>query len=173
MSGNHAASGAAARWRPMRRARDRGPRAALCVLVAMASLAFGREAASQQFLDGVERVFVGRVIHAESEFVDDGRLILTRYRFALRDGYGGSSGSTVEIVEYGGTVGDVTLTLSHGVEYRVGSTYLVFAERDESGRLRTRGGSQGRFQVAVDGAGLLQHSKPAAGEPSSGGSSSH
>ncbi len=143
--------GAAVRSRPKASVSAWGVRAALGLLVTAMAPAAVHEDATSRFLGRAEKVFVGRVIRAESQTTPDGRLILTHYRFATQEGLSG--GSTVELVEYGGSVGDTTLTLSHGVDYRLGSIYLVFAGRDEVGRWRTINGSQGRLLVIVDKSG--------------------
>lgn len=118
---------------------------------------------AQGFLDHCDGVFVGRLVDARSTLGPDGRLILTHYIFSAEEWlslsagrdrqWQGLGGEPIDVVEWGGTVGDTTLTLSHGVRYRVGGSYLVFVEKEEPDRLRTVGGPLGSLEISITDSG--------------------
>ncbi len=104
-------------------------------------------------VQAADAVFLGSLRDKESFSSDDGRLIWTRHLFAVQETLRGPAQDTIEIFELGGTVGDVSLTVSHGASYEFARPYLIFARRDEGGRLQTWGGPEGRLTVLQDGSG--------------------
>ena len=102
------------------------------------------------FIEQTQFIFLGRVIGLESFHSDSGQFILTRYTFQVEESIKGAEAERLEIVEYGGTVGDETLTVSHSPGYGLNQEYLVFCYVDPLRQNRTLGGSLGRFAVLQD-----------------------
>jgi hypothetical protein len=76
--------------------------------------------------------------------------IFTRTRIAVDQTYKGSAGPTVDVVQLGGTVGTVKVTVQGALEWQVGEEVLVFAEPYDAATYQVTGFSQGRFKVERD-----------------------
>lgn len=87
----------------------------------------------------------------ESFRTPDGRFILTRHRFAVQETLKGNPQDRLEIIEYGGTLGEMTMRVSHGPHYLVGQEYLVFSYIDLLKHNRTLAGPMGQFRIVRDG----------------------
>lgn len=111
------------------------------------------EISAAQYVDQSDMIFVGRLMAKENFFSGDRRLILTRYFFSIVEPIKGKLRDRESLVEYGGEVDGLRLTVSHGVTYEKGREYLIFAETARDGTLRTLGGPLGRLPVLSDGAG--------------------
>ena len=105
------------------------------------------------FINNSRLIFTGKVVRQESYWDPSGRLIMTRYVLRVLEPLKGESGSYVEIVEYGGTVGEETMSVAHAASYIHDQEYAVFSYRDLLGNQRTLGGSMGQFQILGDRAG--------------------
>ncbi|MBI2821703.1 MAG: hypothetical protein HYX74_05710 [Acidobacteria bacterium] len=108
---------------------------------------------TDDFVKETERIFVGRLIDRQSYRSHDGRFIFTRYRFQVRETIKGVPENMVEITEYGGTVGEETMTVSHTAGYVPNQEYLVFSYVDLLRHNRTLAGPLGQFPVVADAAG--------------------
>lgn len=97
-------------------------------------------------------IFVGQVI-STSSFRDSRGLILTRYEFLIREPLKGKATGTVELTEYGGSVGNESMSVSHSANLSRGQEYIIFAAPDLAGRLRTVGGPLGSLLIVADGYG--------------------
>ena len=103
------------------------------------------------FIEQTEFIFLGKVIALESFHSDNGQFILTRYTFQVEESIkGAAEAERLEIVEYGGTVGDETVTVSHSPQYGLNREYLVFCYVDPLRQNRTLGGPLGRLAVLQD-----------------------
>ncbi len=102
------------------------------------------------FIEQTHFIFLGKVIGLESFRSNSGQFILTRYTFQVEENIKGAKAEQLEIVEYGGTVGEETVTVSHSPEYGLNREYLVFCYVDPLQLNRTLGGPLGRFAVLQD-----------------------
>lgn len=102
------------------------------------------------FLRQTQSIFVGKLINKESFYSPDRRFIFTRHLFEVRETIKGTPTGRTEVIEYGGTVGDETMAVSHGPSYVLGQEYLVFSYVDLLKHSRTFAGALGQFQVVRD-----------------------
>lgn len=125
------------------------------VFLLVPALALGQSVnlSGKDFLEKSNLIFSGKLVEKKSFRSDDGRFILTRHVFKVHDPIKGNLGELVEITEYGGTVGDMTLAVSHNPSYAVGQEYLVFSYLDLERRNRTLGGPWGQLPVVSDQSG--------------------
>lgn len=107
----------------------------------------------KDFLEKSNSIFAGKLVEKKSFRSEDGRFIYTRHVFKVHDSIKGNLGELFEITEYGGTVGDMTLAVSHNPSYAVGQDYLVFSYLDLERRNRTLGGPWGQLPVVSDKSG--------------------
>ena len=125
--------------------------AALLVLVILAPRmepGLSKAARGRQVADWIalsQQIFVARVLDRET-FSEAGN-IMTRYSLRISEAFKGKPPEIAEVVEFGGTLRGVTMTVSHGARFQLGSDYLVFAWTDDSGRMRTVGGESGALPV--------------------------
>ena len=102
------------------------------------------------FLEKTELVFVGKLVQKQSFWSQDRGMIFTSHVFQIQDVIKGTPQSPVEIIEYGGTVGDQTVTASHQPRYLLDQEYLVFSYIDLLKHNRTLAGPLGQFPVVRD-----------------------
>ena len=102
------------------------------------------------FIEQTQFIFLGKVIGRESFRSENGHFILTRYTFQVTESIKGVETEQLEIVEYGGTVGEETVTVSHSPDYGLNREYLVFCYVDPLQLNRTLGGPLGRLAVLQD-----------------------
>lgn len=107
----------------------------------------------EDFFQKTNFIFVGELLDKQSFRSDDGRFIMTRHVFQLREAIKGDPGPQVEIVEYGGTLAEMTLEVSHTPAYLVGQEYLVFTYQDLRKQNRTWAGPLGQLPVLKDARG--------------------
>ncbi len=128
----------------------------LATLLSTGPPAHGKDpSASSEFLRQSQSIFRGRVVESESFPDTDTGDILTRYLFQVDETLKGRKSDLFEIIEYGGTLGDLTMFVPHGANYHQGAEYLVFAWRDALGRGRTLAGSEGGLPLVSDRGGNL------------------
>jgi len=125
----------------------------------------------------------GRVQSVESYWNSAHTKIFTRTVVAVDETYKGNAGQTVEIVQLGGTVGNIKVSVQGALTWRPGEEVLLFAEPFDGQAFQVSGFSQGKFLVqrdpdtgvayvqapALAGAALL--GAPAAGAPARRGTS--
>ncbi len=121
--------------------------AVLCSSQALAFQAQIRDVSATDFLQRSESIFRGRLISSESFVPAGGGTILTRHRFAVSRWVKGAGNRTIELIEYGGQVGQQTLSVSHQARYRSDQDYLVFSKVDGLGYRRTLGGPWGALPL--------------------------
>ena len=105
------------------------------------------------FLEKTNYIFTGKLIDKKSYWSEDGSSIMTRHVFDVQDTVKGTPGGTVTVTEYGGTVGNRSMTLSHNSNYVLGQEYLVFTYVDLLKHNRTLAGPLGQFRVISDRGG--------------------
>lgn len=124
----------------------------LANLVSIVSLAQNGyfKVSGPDFLERTNFIFVGTLLDQASFRSPDGRYILTRHIFRVEDAVKGKPGTTIEIMEYGGTLGNKSMTVSHSASYQEGGKYLVFSHPRSTAGNRTFAGPLGRFPVLTD-----------------------
>ncbi len=97
---------------------------------------------------GAERVFQGVCTEARSELDANGRAV-TRYRFAVSEGFKGTPGTSVEIVQPGGTFAGRSLIIAGAASFRAGEEAVVFVGKacPKTGCAFTVGLAQGKFGI--------------------------
>jgi hypothetical protein len=108
--------------------------------------------ASTDFLERSDRIFAGRLVDKQS-FWKAGN-IFTRYMFDVTHTIKGRSTEHHELIEYGGTVDGVTMSVTHQASYAVGGEYLVISYVDLLGHNRTFSGPLGQFPILSNGSGM-------------------
>jgi hypothetical protein len=104
----------------------------------------------QQLGGQSELVIRGRVESSESYWNEQHTKIFTRTRIAVDEAYKGIAPATVDIVQLGGIVGSMKVTVHGALRWRVGDEVLLFAEAYDAESYRVSGFSQGRFSVERD-----------------------
>lgn len=94
-----------------------------------------------------ELVFRGKVVSVNSYWNDKHTKIFTRTRVAVDETYKGSSWAVVDVVQLGGTVGKVKVTVQGALQWNVGEEVLLFAEPYDTGSFQVSGFSQGKFGI--------------------------
>lgn len=97
-------------------------------------------------------VVSGHVQSVESYWNARHTKIFTRITIAVDQTYKGGARPTVDIVQLGGVVGTVKITVQGALQWRVGEEVLVFAEPYDAGTYQVTGFSQGRFKIERDAA---------------------
>jgi len=94
-----------------------------------------------------ELVVRGRVQSSESYWNEKHTKIFTRTHIAVDQTYKGIAPSTVEVVQIGGIVGPIKVTVHGALRWRPGDEVLLFAEPVDASSYRVSGFSQGRFSI--------------------------
>lgn len=110
---------------------------------------------SDRFLRLSRTIFRGRVVNSETFFNSETGDIMTRYLFQVDETLKGPASGQIEIIEYGGTIGGLTMMVPHGARYQSNTEYLVFAWRDGLRQERTLGGDQGALPLIPDQTGNI------------------
>ena len=92
----------------------------------------------------------GRVQSVESYWNNERTKIFTSTEIAVEETYKGSTGQTIEIVQLGGTVGKVKVSVQGALGWKAGEEVLLFAEPYDAGTFQVSGFSQGKFLVERD-----------------------
>ncbi len=128
--------------------------ACLCLLLltwsAFAGATLLEYLSPQQLGTRSELVVRGRVQSSESYWNGKHTKIFTRTRIAVDETYKGIAPATVEIVQIGGIVGSVKVTVHGALRWRPGDEVLLFAEPYDAESYRVSGFSQGRFAIERD-----------------------
>lgn len=97
-----------------------------------------------------ELVVEGRVV-AQRSFWNSARTrILTETEVAVDRAHKGRGPSTVTVVQMGGVVDGMRMTVQGAVSWRLDEEVLLFLEPSLPGRHRLAGFSQGKFRIEVD-----------------------
>lgn len=92
----------------------------------------------------------GRVENVQSYWNAKHTKIFTRTRVAVDEAYKGNVGPALDIVQLGGVVGNVKVTVQGALQWKVGEEVLVFAEPYDATAYQVAGFSQGRFKIERD-----------------------
>jgi len=106
-----------------------------------------------------ELVFRGKVVSVDSYWNSKHTKIFTRARIAADETYKGDSRSIVDVIQIGGTVGNVKVTVQGALQWTPGEEVLLFAEPYDGFTYQVSGFSQGKFSIKHDartGAAYIQ-----------------
>lgn len=123
---------------------------ALCAAAAVAQATVVVRASVEDLTDRCRCAVVGRVLDRTVEVEPDTGWVWTRHRVALETTWVGSEQDEVVVSVPGGTVGDVTQEFHGGARLAPGARVVVFAWKDDAGRLQVLGEAQGAFVVTRD-----------------------
>jgi hypothetical protein len=104
----------------------------------------------RQLGDQSKLVARGRVQSVESYWNDKHTKVFTRTRIAVDETYKGSPRSAIEVIQLGGVVGNLRVTVHGAPHWEVGEEVLLFAEPYDAGDFRVSGFSQGKFRIERD-----------------------
>jgi hypothetical protein len=120
----------------------------LCPAVARATLVEYRS--PRQLGDQSEVVVRGSVESVESYWNDKHTKVFTRTRIAVDETYKGSPRSAINVIQLGGVVGNIRVTVHGAPHWEVGEEVLLFAGPYDAGDFRVSGFSQGKFRIERD-----------------------
>ena len=104
----------------------------------------------------------GTVVSVESYWNDTHSKIFTRTRISVDETYKGAEQAAIDIIQLGGVVDGVRVTVHGALQWHVGEEVLLFAERYDAAHYRVSGFSQGKFEVERDPeTGVIDHPQPA------------
>jgi hypothetical protein len=109
-------------------------------------------------VDDARTIATGTVLQSFARLTDRGE-IETVYVLSVHEVLKGTlAASTIELVQFGGEIGDRWDAMSGAPRYEAGKRYLVFLDRDRKGQWTTRDLTLGRFEFArgTDGELLLR-----------------
>lgn len=92
----------------------------------------------------------GKVVSVDSYWNADHSKIFTRTRVGVDEIYKGAEEPTVEIIQLGGVVDNVRVTVHGALQWVPGEEVLLFVERQDTGDFRVAGFSQGKFHIERD-----------------------
>ncbi len=104
----------------------------------------------RQLGEQAEIVVRGRVESSESFWNDARTKVFTRTRIAIDETYKGAPRATVDIIQLGGVVDGIRVTVHGAPIWRVGQEVLLFAEPYDDQYFRVSGFCQGKFRVMRD-----------------------
>lgn len=101
---------------------------------------------------GNESVLVvqGRVSGVESYWNDTHTKILTEARISVDESYKGDGGRSLRVVQLGGVVGNVRMTVHGAIQWHAGTEVVLFLEPAMPGTYQVAGLTQGKFDVERD-----------------------
>ena len=101
---------------------------------------------------GAESALVvsGQVTEVRSYWNDSRTKIITETRIDVFDSYKGAAGGSVNVIQLGGVVGNVRMTVHGALAWKPGEEVLVFLEATGSGIYQVSGFSQGKFRIERD-----------------------
>jgi hypothetical protein len=92
----------------------------------------------------------GLVVSVDSHWNDKHTKVFTTTRVAVDETYKGVSIPTVDIVQLGGVVGTVKVTVAGALQWKAGEEVLLFLEPYRQGTYQVSGFSQGKFNIEHD-----------------------
>jgi hypothetical protein len=92
----------------------------------------------------------GRVSAVRSYWNQDHTKILTEASVAVEESFKGDAVSTVRVVQLGGVVGHVRMTVHGALQWRAGEEVVLFLEPATPGAYQVSGFTQGKYHVERD-----------------------
>ncbi len=124
----------------------------LITTVPNSSRAQSEEMSTETLVRRADVIVVGKVTAVQSEWNSDRSRIYTTVTVAIDQRIKGEEGqSSLSISTPGGEIDGVGEWYSHTPKFKVNEEIVVFAEKDQNGRLRVAGGDQGKITVKEDG----------------------
>jgi len=105
----------------------------------------------EQLIDGSDVIASGRVTQSWAAWDSEHKYIWTHYVLSVKGMARGTSASSVEFAEPGGTIGGASLSIAGTVTYQIGDNVVIFLWKMPNGYLRTAGWAQGKYQLDADG----------------------
>ena len=117
-------------------------------------------------IDRAELIFTGQMLsqHCEWRIIDGRRSIVTLVSFGVERWHKGTSPAVVTLQFLGGTMGEITLSVSEMPKFKVGERSVLFVEGNGVSACPVIGFYHGRFSLKRDSSGreiVLKHD----GEP--------
>lgn len=104
----------------------------------------------QQLAQQSALVVAGTVQSVESFWNDKHTKIITRTRIAVDETFKGTGKRTIDIIQLGGTVGTVKVTVHGALQWTPGEEVLLFVEQHDAVDYRVAGFSQGKYNIERD-----------------------
>ncbi|MEW5978067.1 MAG: hypothetical protein AB1898_19910 [Acidobacteriota bacterium] len=104
----------------------------------------------EELVQKSNRIVQGQCLSTESRWTADHRLVLTRSRFAVTEDLKGKSGGFITVITVGGTVDNITQTVSGMPEFRTHEEVVLFLEPAKSGGWQPLGLAQGKYRIVRD-----------------------
>jgi len=104
----------------------------------------------EQLGEDSSAVVRGTVTDVRSFWNEKHTKIFTATVIAVDESYKGHPGSTVEVLQLGGTVDNVQVTAHGALQWATGEEVVLFLEPFTEGRFQVAGFSQGKFHVERD-----------------------
>jgi hypothetical protein len=120
---------------------------ALCALTAATQVAYFAPQDLAQYSEAVVR---GRVVSVDSYWNDRHTKMFTRTRIHVDETYKGNPQPVIDVIQLGGVVGNVKVTVHGSPQWEVGEEVLLFAEPYKAGDFQVAGFSQGKFRIIRD-----------------------
>lgn len=100
-----------------------------------------------ELVQSSDTVVHGTVRRVESRWSGDRRRILTDVEIQVTEALKGQPGSTVLLIQPGGSVGDIGQTVHGSASFTPGEEVVVFLERKGASAFKLSGMAQGKYQV--------------------------
>ena len=97
-----------------------------------------------------ERVVRGTVIEVRPHWNPPRTRILTETVIDIAEDYKGAGPSVVRLLQFGGVVDGVRMSVAGALDWTVGEDVVLFLEESLPGRHRVSGFSQGKFSIGRD-----------------------
>jgi hypothetical protein len=101
----------------------------------------------QQLAERSELVIRGKVENSQSYWNPAHTKVFTRIRIAVDEAYKGAAPAEIEVVQLGGTIGSLKVTVDGAPTWRRDEEVLLFAEPYDARTYRVTGLSQGKFEI--------------------------
>jgi hypothetical protein len=125
----------------------------LLVVFNVFSYAQHKSVSARDLSDRSEIVAVGRVSQVQPQWEDGKGRISTHVTLAVTEYLKGGAGEKhITIITPGGEIDGVGEIYSHSAKFKADEDVVVFAARDNKGRLQVTNGHDGKFTVQHDGA---------------------
>ena len=125
----------------------------MTALMATAGTAFATQVLYQTIEDlGTQAAVVvhGSVASVQSYWNDQHTKIFTETSITVDTTFKGDTGGTVQVLQLGGTVGNVRVTAHGALQWTPGEEVILFLEPFRDGKYQVAGFSQGKFNVVRD-----------------------
>ena len=125
----------------------------LCALVVLAAVGGATEVlyrSPKQLADESSRIVRGKVTGVRSYWNAEKTLIFTEVRVRVDEAYKGPALAEARIVQLGGTVDHLKVTVDGALSWKPAEEVLLFLESNPAGDYQIAGFSQGKFAIERD-----------------------